>query len=227
MKAALVLRAYATRAGGRLGAGSITARIGPPSGGPRRELEPSLRSPGSALWSTALAALPIVVLLGGIGLLHLKAHVAALLGLVVALCVAVIGFGMRPRWPGPPPSTARRSAAADRLDHPQRHLPLPAHGADRAVRHPARLDRRHHAGPAAAAPVHRVRRSAPSSRVRPASARGGGDGRDADGPRFHPVARRGLSLIANTAPSPTARSALRDRALSGDVGARSHRRCPR
>ncbi len=49
---------------------------------------------GSALWSTALAALPIVVLLGGIGLLHLKAHVAALLGLVVALCVAVIGFGM-------------------------------------------------------------------------------------------------------------------------------------
>lgn len=26
---------------------------------------------GSALWSTALAALPIVVLLGGIGLLHL------------------------------------------------------------------------------------------------------------------------------------------------------------
>ncbi|MGY2046651.1 L-lactate permease [Methylobacterium sp. JK268] len=48
----------------------------------------------STFWSTALAALPIAVLLGGIGLFHLKAHVAALLGLVVALGVAVLGFGM-------------------------------------------------------------------------------------------------------------------------------------
>lgn len=49
---------------------------------------------GNSLWSTALAALPILVLLGGIGLLHLKAHIAALLGLAVALIVAVVGFGM-------------------------------------------------------------------------------------------------------------------------------------
>ncbi|SFL91354.1 L-lactate permease [Methylorubrum salsuginis] len=49
---------------------------------------------GNAFWSTALAALPILVLLGGIGLLHLKAHIAALLGLAVALAVAVLGFGM-------------------------------------------------------------------------------------------------------------------------------------
>ncbi|TFZ54551.1 L-lactate permease [Methylorubrum sp. Q1] len=48
----------------------------------------------NTLWSTLLAALPIVVLLGGIGLLHMKAHVAALLGLAVALAVAVFGFGM-------------------------------------------------------------------------------------------------------------------------------------
>ncbi len=48
----------------------------------------------NSVWSTALAALPIVVLLGGIGLLHLKAHVAALAGLAVALAVAVLGFGM-------------------------------------------------------------------------------------------------------------------------------------
>jgi hypothetical protein len=33
------------------------------------------------------------VLLGGIGFLHLKAHVAALAGLAVALAVAVLGFG--------------------------------------------------------------------------------------------------------------------------------------
>lgn len=49
---------------------------------------------GNSLWSTVLAALPILVLLGGIGLLHLKAHIAALLGLAVALIVAVVGFGM-------------------------------------------------------------------------------------------------------------------------------------
>ena len=48
----------------------------------------------NTLGSTLLAALPIVVLLGGIGLLHMKAHVAALLGLAVALAVAVFGFGM-------------------------------------------------------------------------------------------------------------------------------------
>ncbi|WP_232630629.1 L-lactate permease [Methylobacterium sp. Leaf118] len=55
---------------------------------------------GSPFWSTALAALPIVVLLGGIGLLHMKAHTAALLGLVVALAVAVVGFGMPARMAG-------------------------------------------------------------------------------------------------------------------------------
>lgn len=49
---------------------------------------------GNSLWSTVLAALPILVLLGGIGLLHMKAHIAALLGLAVALVVAVFGFGM-------------------------------------------------------------------------------------------------------------------------------------
>src|SRR3546814_11021456 len=49
---------------------------------------------GGMFWSTLLAALPIIVLLGGIGIFHMKAHVAALLGLIVALVVAVIGFGM-------------------------------------------------------------------------------------------------------------------------------------
>ncbi len=49
---------------------------------------------GSMFWSTLLAALPIVVLLGGIGFLHMKAHTAAILGLLTALVIAVIGFGM-------------------------------------------------------------------------------------------------------------------------------------
>src|SRR3954454_7519182 len=49
---------------------------------------------GSMLLSTILAAVPIVVLLGAIGIFEIKAHVAALLGLAAALLIAIIGFGM-------------------------------------------------------------------------------------------------------------------------------------
>lgn len=49
---------------------------------------------GSMLWSTLLAAIPIVVLLGAIGIFEIKAHIAALLGLVSSLLVAVFIFGM-------------------------------------------------------------------------------------------------------------------------------------
>ena len=48
----------------------------------------------SALWSTLMAALPMVVLLGTIAVLRLRAHLAALLGLATALVVAVGGLGM-------------------------------------------------------------------------------------------------------------------------------------
>ena len=44
--------------------------------------------------STILAAVPVVVMLVGLGFLHLKAHVAAGLGLLAALVVAVIAYGM-------------------------------------------------------------------------------------------------------------------------------------
>jgi lactate permease len=44
--------------------------------------------------STLVAAIPIVVLLGGIGILGLKAHVAALLGILSSLVVAIFAFGM-------------------------------------------------------------------------------------------------------------------------------------
>lgn len=54
----------------------------------------------SMVFSTLLAALPIVVLLGGIGIFHMKAHIAAVLGLAVALIVAVIGFGMPAKMAG-------------------------------------------------------------------------------------------------------------------------------
>ena len=49
---------------------------------------------GSVLLSTLAAALPIVLLLGGLAVLRLRAHVAALLGLTAALAAAVLAFGM-------------------------------------------------------------------------------------------------------------------------------------
>ena len=49
---------------------------------------------GNMLLSTLVAAIPVIVLLGGIGLLELRAHVAAILGLVAALAVAIVFYGM-------------------------------------------------------------------------------------------------------------------------------------
>ena len=49
---------------------------------------------GNAFLSTLLASLPIVVLLGGLAFGHLRAHVAALVGLASALAIAVVIFGM-------------------------------------------------------------------------------------------------------------------------------------
>jgi lactate permease len=59
---------------------------------------------GSALLSTLAAALPIVVLLGSLAWLRLRAHRAALAGLVTALLVAMAVIGM-------PAGLALRSAA--------------------------------------------------------------------------------------------------------------------
>jgi lactate permease len=44
--------------------------------------------------SALLASVPIVVLLGALGFFHLKAHVAALLGLAASLAISVFEFGM-------------------------------------------------------------------------------------------------------------------------------------
>src|SRR5436190_2958462 len=49
---------------------------------------------GGAWLSTAAAALPIVLLLGALGLLEWRAHRAALLGLVSAIAISVLVFGM-------------------------------------------------------------------------------------------------------------------------------------
>jgi lactate permease len=49
---------------------------------------------GNALLSTALAALPIVVLLGSLGVFRIRAHYAALLGLATSFIVAIVVFRM-------------------------------------------------------------------------------------------------------------------------------------
>lgn len=65
--------------------------------------------PMNSPWlSTLLASLPILVMLGGLGFFHMRAHLAALLGLVVALVVATAVFGM-------PTSMAGRTAALGAL----------------------------------------------------------------------------------------------------------------
>ena len=48
----------------------------------------------NAVLSTICAALPVVVLLGALAFLHIKAHWAALLGLLVALAVSIFVYGM-------------------------------------------------------------------------------------------------------------------------------------
>lgn len=49
---------------------------------------------GNMFISTALAAIPVVVMLVALGFLHIKAHIAAGLGLLAAVLVAVLGYGM-------------------------------------------------------------------------------------------------------------------------------------
>lgn len=49
---------------------------------------------GNMVISTAVAAIPVVVLLAAIGLFEIRAHIAALLGLAAALAVAIFAYGM-------------------------------------------------------------------------------------------------------------------------------------
>jgi lactate permease len=55
---------------------------------------------GNMLVSAVVAAIPVVVLLGGIAILEIRAHLAAALGLVAALLVAIFAYGMPPQMAG-------------------------------------------------------------------------------------------------------------------------------
>ena len=62
--------------------------------GENNDLVASLRSARQRILSTLFASLPILVLLGGLAFFHIKAHWAAILGLLVALAVAIFAYGM-------------------------------------------------------------------------------------------------------------------------------------
>ena len=51
---------------------------------------------GSLYLSALVAAVPVVLLLGALAFFHVRAHVAALLGLAAALLIAVVVYGMPP-----------------------------------------------------------------------------------------------------------------------------------
>jgi hypothetical protein len=48
----------------------------------------------NAVISTLVAAVPVVVMLAALAFFHIKAHIAALLGLISALAVAILGYSM-------------------------------------------------------------------------------------------------------------------------------------
>ena len=107
--------------------------------------------------STIAAALPVVTLLVLIASNKVKAHIAAVIALIVANLVAIYIFTM-------PAGMSLRATVLgavdrllpDRLDRAQRHLPLPADGGERRVRDLADHDRRRHDGSPPAASADRV-----------------------------------------------------------------------
>ena len=66
---------------------------------------------GNPWLSTLCAALPVIVLLGALGIFHIKAHIAAVMGLITSLVVAIGIFGM----PGSMAASATLMGAANGL----------------------------------------------------------------------------------------------------------------
>ncbi len=97
---------------------------------------------GNALVSTLLAALPIVVLLGTLAFLRLKAHWRLCSASIAAARRASPSSACRRARPSAGRARGRLRAVPDRLDHPQRHLPLrPDRGEGRFRGHAGQPDR--------------------------------------------------------------------------------------
>src|SRR5262249_52745477 len=109
----------------------------------------------NATASTIAAALPVVTLLVLIASNKVKAHIAAIVALIVANLVAIAIFTL-------PANMSLRATVLgavtelfpDRLDRAQRHLPLPADSRERRLRDVAEHNRRRHQRPPAAASAH-------------------------------------------------------------------------
>ncbi len=112
----------------------------------------------SAVLSTILAAIPIVVLLGTLAFLRMAAHWAAILGLVSALLIAILVFGMPASMALGLGRTGRDvRTAAHRVDRPEHHLSVPADQGQGLLPGPPGQHRQCHRGPPAAAAADRVR----------------------------------------------------------------------
>ena len=66
---------------------------------------------GNMIISTALAAIPVVVMLAALGFFHIKAHIAAGMGLIAAIVVAVFAYGMPAEMAGNATDVAPISSA--------------------------------------------------------------------------------------------------------------------
>jgi len=55
---------------------------------------------GNTILSTLVCAIPVVVLLGGLGFFHIRAHYAAIAGLISAALIATLVIGMPPGLAG-------------------------------------------------------------------------------------------------------------------------------
>ena len=153
---------------------------------------------GSPWLSTLVAALPVVVLLGGLGVFQMKAHIAALAGLAVALAGRHLrASACRPsmarqgRASTAPPSACCRSAGSSSTSSSSTSSPS-ERGLFEVLQDSIT---RHHRRPAAAAAAHRLllrRLLRGRGRLRHA---GRGHRRDADRPGL--LAARGLGPVAD------------------------------
>ena len=90
--------------------------------------------PFNNVWlSTFAAAIPVVVMLAALAFFHIKAHIAALMGLIAALVVAIWGFTM----PANAAVAAALYGAAHRLDYFECDLSVSTHRAQGSIHHPA------------------------------------------------------------------------------------------
>jgi lactate permease len=93
---------------------------------------------------------PIVVLLGALGIFRIKAHMAAIYGLIASLLVAIVVCGSESHG-GETALFGAAFGSAHQLDHSQRHIPLPADAGEGLFQSDAGQHRGREPGPSAAA----------------------------------------------------------------------------